>query len=138
MIINAEDMILGRLATYAAKEALRGKDIFIVNCEKAVISGSKKMVLGKYQEKVRRGAPLRGPYFPRMPDKIVRRTIRGMLSYKKERGRKALSKIKCYISVPEELKNKKMETIKQAHISKTQSLKYVSVGRISHLLGAKV
>jgi large subunit ribosomal protein L13 len=41
-IINAEDTILGRLASYIAKEALKGESFIILNCEKAIISGRKE------------------------------------------------------------------------------------------------
>ena len=39
MIINAENLILGRMTTYAAKKALQGEEVDIVNCEKAIITG---------------------------------------------------------------------------------------------------
>ena len=38
-IYNAEGIILGRLASVVAKQALLGEDIRIVNSEKAIISG---------------------------------------------------------------------------------------------------
>ncbi len=38
MIIDANNMILGRLASFAAKKALLGEKIDVINCEKAVIS----------------------------------------------------------------------------------------------------
>lgn len=133
IIVNADRMILGRLASYVAKKSLIGEQIIVVNCEKAVISGSKSVVIRRYNEKFERGAPLKGPYYPRMPDRLVRRAIRDMLPYKFERGRKAFERIKCYISVPEEYKNRKMEKVDGADIAKTKSLKYVEVGEISRL-----
>ena len=53
MIIDASDMILGRLATYVAKKALLGEKVDIVNCEKAVITGNKKSVFEKYKKRVK-------------------------------------------------------------------------------------
>lgn len=138
MIIDAKDLILGRLASYVAKKALLGEEINIINCEKAVITGSRKNILAKYLQRVKRGGPEKGPFFPRMPHMIVKRTIRNMLPYKKERGRKALKKIKCYINVPEEFKDKNLETIKQFNVSKTRSLKYIPVKEISKALGKDV
>lgn len=133
IVINAENLILGRFASYAAKKALIGETIIVVNCEKAVITGSKSVVLQRYKDKFERGAPLKGPYYPRMPDRLVRRAIRDMLPYKFERGRKAFERVKCYISVPEEYKSKKTEKIKGADIIKTKSLKYITVEEISKL-----
>ena len=37
MIIDAKNLVLGRMATVVAKEALLGEKIDIINCEKAVV-----------------------------------------------------------------------------------------------------
>ena len=138
MIIDATDLILGRIAAFVAKKALLGEKIDIINCEKAVITGSKDFILSKYKQKRLRGVPLKGPYYPRMPDRFVRRTIRGMLNYKKPRGQEAFERIMCYIGIPENFKDKKAETIKKANISKVPSLNYMRVGELCKLLGAKI
>jgi len=138
MIIDATDLILGRLASYAAKKALLGEDIKIVNCEKAVISGNKDYLLQKYKAKFDKGVPLKGPYFPRMPERIVRRTIRGMLPYKKKRGKEVYKKIMCYVGIPEEFAKEKIETIKEANVSKLPTTRFLTLERISRHLGAKI
>ena len=116
MIINAENLILGRLSTIAAKKALLGESIDLVNVEKAVIIGTKKNILDKYKTRRERGETLHGPYFPRTPDRLVRRTIRGMLPYKQEKGRLAFKRVKCHVGIPEDLKDKKLfSSIKQIH-----------------------
>jgi len=137
MIINAEDLIVGRLATYVAKRALLGDKIDIVNCEKAVITGKKQEIFKNFKQKIDRGTPFKGPFISRRPDMFVRRIIRGMLPHKKERGMKAYRNIMCYISVPEELKNEKAETIKPAHLNKLSTLKYMKVKDLTKLLGEK-
>ena len=131
MIIDASDMILGRLATYAAKKALLGEKVDIVNCEKAVITGDKKSVFEKYKKRNERGTrPTKGPFIPKMPDRFVRRCIRGMLPYKQEKGIKAFKRVMCYIGMPDEFKDKKIEKLESFNISKVQNLKYVSVDNI--------
>ena len=42
MLIDSKNIILGRLASFAAKHALLGENVDIVNCESAVITGNKK------------------------------------------------------------------------------------------------
>ncbi|HNR58089.1 MAG TPA: uL13 family ribosomal protein, partial [Methanothrix sp.] len=42
MIIDASGMILGRLSSLAASELLAGEEIYIVNAEKAIISGRRE------------------------------------------------------------------------------------------------
>ena len=134
MIINAEDLILGRMATVVAKKALLGEKIDIVNCEKAIILGSKKDILGKYKIRANRGGPFHGPFIPKMPDRFVRRAIRGMLPYKQYKGKEAFKRVMCYVSVPDQFKDKKMEKIKDADISRIKTLKYITVGDICKFL----
>ncbi len=134
MIIDATDLIMGRMATYVAKKALMGEKIDIVNCENAIIVGKKKEVFNRYKERRERGDALKGPYFPTMPDRLVRRVIRGMLPYKQEKGEKAFKRVMCYIGVPDKFKDQKFETIKNAHISNSRALAYVKVGDLCNFL----
>jgi large subunit ribosomal protein L13 len=138
MIIDANNLILGRLGTYAAKKALLGEKIDIVNCESCVITGDVKKILECYDNKSKRGIPSKGPFVHRMPDRLVKRSIRGMLPYKKERGRIAFENIKCHIGIPENLKNQKVETLKDANVEKIPNLNYVKVKDISKHIGAKL
>src|SRR3989338_6272197 len=96
MIIDATDHILGRMASFAAKKALLGEHINIVNCENVVITGRKVDILADYNAKRQRGDPFHGPYFPRQAERIVRRTIRGMLPRRQEKGLSAYKRIRCY------------------------------------------
>ena len=137
MIIDARNLILGRLATIAAKKALLGEEIYIVNCENAVISGSKKHVLSKYKTKASRGSQFKGPFIPKTPDRFVKRAIRNMLPYKKPRGRDAFKRIKCHRSLPTTMKDKKPETLKTAEFSKLPTLNYVTVEYVCKHLGGK-
>jgi len=118
MIIDAKDLIVGRLSSFAAKKALQGESIHIVNAEQAVVTGKKKDIITHYKHKSERGQPITGPFIPKQEEKFLKRIIRGMLPYKRERGRVAFRKIKCYQGTPESLKDKKTETIKTAHISR--------------------
>ncbi|MAE49266.1 50S ribosomal protein L13 [Candidatus Pacearchaeota archaeon] len=103
MVIDATDAVLGRLASVAAKQALMGKTIAIVNCNAAVVTGRRQRIIKEYyQKRSRGGASQKGPFFPKEPFRIVKRTIRGMLSYKQGRGNAALSRIRCFNTVPAE------------------------------------
>ncbi len=137
MIINAENLVLGRLASFVAKKALLGEKIDIVNVEKAVVSGARLQTLEHYKEKRARGYALHGPYFPRDPMRIVKRTIRGMLPYKQEKGREALKRIRCYVGVPKDFEGKKFDSVKNAEVSKIHRTKFITVAEISKHLGHK-
>ncbi len=138
MIIDAQDLILGRMATVVAKKAILGESVNIINCESVVISGNKKNIISNYQQKRERGEPSHGPHFPRRADLVVKRTIRGMLPYKTSRGLDAFKRVKCYVGIPSELESQKAETIESAKIDKLPNLKYISLGKISKLLGSKI
>ena len=135
MIIDAKDLIVGRLGTVVAKKALLGESIDIVNTEEAVMTGNKKEILERYHHKRERGQPRWGPFILRQEDRFVKRIIRGMLPYKQEKGDSAFKRIKCHIGVPEDLKEKKVETIKEAHIGKVPNLKYIKIKDICKELG---
>mgnify|MGYP001576587232 CR=1 FL=1 len=134
-VIDATNLILGRLASNVAKRALHGESFIIINCENSIVTGKKKSVLQRYKEKYDIGNPLKGPFFPKMPDRVVRRTIRNMLPFKQYRGKEAFKKISCYVGIPEEFKSTKKETIKEANINKTQNLNYITLKEISKYLG---
>ncbi len=135
MIIDGTNLILGRVATVAAKRALEGENISIVNCEKIIITGRKALLLKEFKARQDRGHALKGPFYPKMPDRIVKRVIRGMLPYRKLRGKEALKKIRCYIGLPDEFKNQKLESIEDANASKLRTLKYITINDLAKFYG---
>jgi large subunit ribosomal protein L13 len=137
IVINADGLLLGRMASLVAKRALSGEEIAIINAEKTVISGSRARVLANYGRKRSRGSREGGPFFPRRPDHIVKRTIRGMLPYKRPSGRDALKRIKVYVGVPGDLTGIEPEHLEEAHVDRLNTPKMVTVGTVSTFLGAK-
>ena len=138
MIIDAKDSILGRLGTYVAKQALLGIKIDIINCEECVISGKRKSILNQYIKKLHRKAPTKAPYFYKRPDIFVKRSIRGMLPFKRARGRVAFKNIKCYIGIPENLRNEKPLFIEDSRIERLHSADYLKVKDICKAVGGKL
>ncbi|TAJ43425.1 50S ribosomal protein L13 [Methanofollis fontis] len=136
-IIDADGMLLGRLASNVAKRSLQGEAFAIVNAEKAIVSGRRATVLAHYDVKRQRGSREGGPFFPRRPDHIVKRTIRGMLPYKRQRGAEAFKNVRVYVGVPVEFQGKEFETIESAGIERLNNPRYVTIGEISTSLGAK-
>jgi large subunit ribosomal protein L13 len=117
-LINADGLILGRMASGVAKRLLNGEKVTIVNAEKAVISGKKKSKVAEAKEFLEVGAPMRGPFHYRRPDRIVHKTVRGMLPFKQPKGKTALKKLKVFIGVPEDLKDQQTITLKEAQAAK--------------------
>ncbi|MCJ2669538.1 MAG: 50S ribosomal protein L13 [Thermoplasmata archaeon] len=134
-VIDATGSVLGRLASVIAKRLLEGEEIVVVNAELAVISGDRVSVLNEYKEIRDIGSQTSGPFFPRMPDKIVTRTIRGMIPYQKPRGREAFKRLRVYIGVPDSYAESTLERIEEALGKLT--CQYTKVGDLSRKLGAK-
>ncbi len=139
-IINAEGLILGRLASKVAKMLLEGEEVIIVNADKAIITGNREDIFAKYKQRTElrtRTNPRRGPFYPKRSDEIVRRTVRGMLPWKTDRGRKAYRRLKVYAGIPREFQSKEFETIIEADASRIATPKYVTVGEVAKFLGGK-
>jgi len=134
VVINADGLILGRMASIIAKRLLKGERILVVNAEKAVISGKKKMKVMEAKEFLEVGHPGRGPLHYKRPDRILRRTVRGMLPYKQPNGKQAYKKLKVFIGIPDELKNSEMETIEEARSEKL-TCPYFTVGELAKEVG---
>lgn len=137
MIIDAKNLIVGRLATFAAKKALLGEGIVIVNCDKAVISGEKRSVLMNAKKDSDRGTPSKGPFIPKQSHKFVKRIVRGMIPYKQPKGAAAFNRIKCYNDIPDNFNDQKIETVQIAHLSRLNKAKYVEIKEICKHLGGK-
>ena len=134
-VIDADGLVVGRLSTHVAKRLLQGEEIAVVNAEKAIITGERYAILGEFQARRARGSERKGPYYPKMPDRILRRAIRGMLPQKHSRGRNALHRLEVYIGIPARLESAKPETIPDA---KKLPLRFMQLGELSKILGANI
>jgi len=134
-IIDASGATLGRLGTNVAKRLMNGEEIAIVNSEKAIISGKKRSIKARYTQKREVGTARKGPFFPRMPDQIVKRTIRGMIPYQTPHGRSSFKKLRCFIGVPIEFEKEEFEVINEAQ---KQPVDFMTVQELSRFLGANI
>src|SRR5579875_1660977 len=108
IVFDANDKVLGRLASTAAKNLLQGKSVAVINAENAVISGNKHTIAARYRTRlnlIEKANPEHSPYWSRRPDMLVKRIIRGMLPYNRPRGKSAYRRLKVYIGVPDELRS---------------------------------
>jgi large subunit ribosomal protein L13 len=136
-VIDASNLILGRMASTVAQRLLNGEQINIINAEKTIISGRKDTTLDRYKRYVARGSREFGPRFPRRPDQIVSRTIRGMIPHTKMTGREAYNRLRVYIGVPPELSKEQAGTLEEASIMRLSTANYMVLGELSKRLGSK-
>lgn len=147
IVIDADGHVLGRLASYVAKKALLGESIIIVNAEKALISGSRENIIRKQRDKLEIrniGNYTRGPFHQKRPDKFLRMAVRGMLPFKRPRGKDAYKRVMVYVGIPaEEIKRQHnidvnaKEAIQRLDELKRKIKKSVTVGEVCHSIGGR-
>jgi len=146
LVYDATDKVLGRLASHVAKELLSARKagsplrVIVVNAEHAIVSGPKSTVFADYDFKYKLNHPRKGPFFPRMPDQIMKRTVRGMLPYQKNSsGRNAVRDLRVLIGKPANLSGEELPDGHAwgdtTHLNRPLPLKFVRLGEISSSLG---
>lgn len=134
--IDADNTIYGRLSTFVAKSLLNGEEVTIVNASKVVVTGGRDFVLQKFLRMRDIGSVRKGPYYPRTPDKILRRSIGDMLPKKKTKGKDALRRCKVYATFPSEFKEK--DFVKTDDFLNEKVNGFVTLAEISKIMGQKV
>jgi large subunit ribosomal protein L13 len=135
LVVDARDCILGRVASQVAERALAGDRVAVVNAERAVITGSEDDVMAKFRKRTEVGSD-RGPYYPKRPDRIFKRSIRGMLPYKKPRGREAFENVRCYVGNPYD--DGDADVLEGTSLDRLSNIKFLTLGEVSEGLGANV
>jgi len=131
IIIDAKGSVVGRLATFAAKQALQGKNVIVVNSEYAVIIGDPRKTFEDYVRKMKIGhGAQKGPFYPKQAYRILQRAIRGMLAHKSRHGAVAFRRVKCYESVPHAYSNKEKTKLAEA-----EAVKFITLKDLSRKLG---
>merc|ERR1712075_18218 len=104
VVIDARGHVLGRLASFVAKEALLGQKVMVVRCEDIVISGSfirNKLKLLMKRNKRMNTNPKKGPFHHRSPADMFVWVVPGMIPHKLYRGSAAFQRVKAVEGVPE-------------------------------------
>jgi len=103
VVIDAKGHLLGRLASYVAKELLNGQRIVVVRSEGINVSGSLFRNRVKFQEFLNKWMnhnPRRGVQHFRAPSRIFWRSVRGMIPHLTPRGAAALDRLKIFEGIP--------------------------------------
>ncbi|MGD6807836.1 MAG: 50S ribosomal protein L13 [Candidatus Bathyarchaeia archaeon] len=115
--VNAEGQVVGRMCSKVAKLLINGEQVVILNAEKAVFSGKKKSKIAEAHLFLEVGAPARGPFHYRRPDRFLRKTVRGMLPIKQAKGKNAYKHLQVFMGVPAEFKDQKMISFDDAQVA---------------------
>ncbi len=135
--MDGTNQLAGRLGSNVAKLLLQGNHVTIVNCEKIMISGSRKNIVKNYKTFLEIASilhPEHGPYHPRRPDTMIAKTIRGMLPRKKPSGWAAYKRLRTYIGVPSGLGSSEKTVFETAKITRS-SANYTTVAELAKEVG---
>lgn len=137
--VDANNMVMGRLASIIAKELLNGNKVTVVNVEKVVITGSnKKSILEHFFKKLRARSnvnPRRhGPFVSRSPEGIFKRVVRGMLPWEKAKGKEAYKRLRVYRGIPKNIDTASITVYKSA-CYRENPYPYMYLDEISRLIG---
>jgi len=134
VVIDGRDCILGRVASNVAERALDGESIAVINAEDLVVTGAEEDVIGTFEKRTELQSD-RGPYYPKRPDMIAKRSIRGMLPYKRPHGREAFDRVRVYLGDPYDEDG---EIIEGTSLDRLSNTDFVELGEVAAKLGVTV
>merc|ERR1719235_2137617 len=142
IVVDANQHLLGRLASVVAKQLLNGQHVTVVRCERIEQTGSHIRNKFKFLTFIRKKTntnPKRGSFHERSPAKVFKRCVRGMLPKKKKRGYCALERLKTFVGCPAPYDKKKKLVVPDAlRVIRLQPFrKYSNLGKICSQLGWK-
>ncbi|MCL2134882.1 MAG: 50S ribosomal protein L13 [Candidatus Bathyarchaeota archaeon] len=132
--VDADGLIVGRMSSNIAKLLLNGEHVTILNAEKAIYSGKRKNKIAEAHLFLEVGAPERGPFHYRRPDRILKKTVRGMLPYRQPKGKTAFKRLKVFMGVPLEFKNQQTIQFDGAQSSKLNGPSF-TLGELAKEIG---
>jgi large subunit ribosomal protein L13Ae len=140
VVVDAKGHLLGRLASYVAKQLQNGQRVVIVRSEKTLISGHhfrNKLKVMDFLRKRTSTNPKKGPIHQKAPSRMVWRVIRGMLPHKTPKGAAALGRLKCFDGVPLSLNTKKKMVVPDAlkSVRLRPRSKYCNIGDLAKECG---
>jgi large subunit ribosomal protein L13 len=130
-VIDASYCVYGRIASRVAERALDGWKIAVVNVENAVITGNEDDIISTHQKRRNIGSD-QEPIYPKKPDRIFKRAVRGMLPYKKPRGREALDNVRAFLGNPYQVQGIRFD---DASINKRSTTKFVEISELGNQVG---
>jgi len=100
--------------------------------------GGEEDIMSVYRKRNEVGSD-RGPHYPTRPDRLFKRSVRGMLPYKTTRGRDAFENVRIYLGNPyEDDDGVESDVLEGTSLDRLSNIKFVSLGSISENLGANV
>jgi large subunit ribosomal protein L13Ae len=142
VVIDGRGHLLGRLASYVAKDLLSGQRIVVVRCEEILKSASlfrskmyRQETMGKHINTNRR----RGHKHWKAPSRIFWKVVRGMLPHKEAIGAAALGRLRVFEGIPFPYDHKKRMVVPDALkcLRMKPSRPFCNLGKLAEQTGWK-
>jgi large subunit ribosomal protein L13Ae len=117
IVVDGKDHVLGRLASYVAKELINGQRVVVVRAERIILSGSlfrRRVQFHEFLNKRMLHNPRRALQHYRSPSRLFWKAVRGMLPHKTPRGAAAMGRFKVFDGVPSPFDRKKRLVVPDA------------------------
>lgn len=137
--VDASGQIVGRMCSKIAKILLGGDSVVVVHADKALFSGHRSNVMGDFFDRLAIASvvhPKHGPFHPRTPDRILTRTIRGMIPRTKSSGEAAMRRLRVYTDIPKGMEKIDFTSFEEAKATKPLAY-YVPLGEVAQRIGWK-
>ncbi len=137
-VIDATGLVYGRLASIVAERIMDGEEIVVLNSEALIMTGEKAALNAKFQHRISLGdaTKRKGPFYPRRADLLFKRSVRGMIPWKKSSGRDAYRRLQVHVGTPKQFSEVTAEVPEEA--KKKIVGKYTTLGAVSKYLGSNV
>ena len=138
MIVDAKGLIAGRLSTKIAKLLIKGESITLLNAQDAIIVGNKDNIMEKFKMRVDanvKSNPHYGPKYARIPDRMLRRMIKGMLPRNPRAKERVFKRLTVFNAVPKDLANEKATKFEE--LTCNERHKFMTLKEIALLLGGR-
>jgi len=138
-VVDATNCKMGRLASRVAKLLMQGHRVFVINAEKAIITGKKPAIMSRFLflrgRKQLTSHKVVKVWYPTLPEGILRYTILRMLPRKKPKGREAARRLKVFRGY-REIPNAKTLEIPKVKMEKPISrsrrvIRYMTLAEVS-------
>ncbi|KAM0672031.1 ribosomal protein L13a [Ordospora colligata] len=141
IVVDATGHVAGKLAGKIAKLLLNGVKVSVVCAENALLMRTMEMAKADFKEYLNKRCivnPRRGPFHYREPKMHLAKIIRRMISYKKWRGKTALTRLSVHEGIPAEFENcKRHKFAKSMYYYNSKPHKNVSLGDLLSEFGWK-
>jgi large subunit ribosomal protein L13 len=136
MIVDVKGLVAGRVASQIAKAVVKGEKVIVLNAQDAVIVGNPESTMEVYHERTHvkvHSNPHFGPKYERIPSKMFRRMVRGMLPNRPRASVKYTKMVTVYNGTPKLFPTGEIKSFEK--FKNSERHRSMTLGEIAKALG---